>query len=221
MFCRKCGTEINDTEKFCPKCGTEVVVQQSAPSQGFTMDNCFNGSTVNELQPQKKFPVLAVSVIAGGAVLVIGLIVLVASLVFSKGYEKPISNMMKAIEKQDVKLMLSVFPDEFYEYAEDEMDRDYDDMKDEMEDLLADMEDEYLGDIKIKYEIEDVTDMRNRAIHNIEDLIDGDLEIKKGKVVELDVDIYVDGKREESETMEFNVIKVGFKWYIDPFTAPF
>lgn len=32
MFCKKCGTEINDDSKYCPKCGTKLVNETSVPS---------------------------------------------------------------------------------------------------------------------------------------------------------------------------------------------
>ena len=236
MFCRKCGAEISVTEKFCPMCGTEVIANQAGQagmgeSAGTAIGSdraagefgagTFGVNQTNSQMSAKKFPTLAVAAIAGGGVLLLAIIALVVSFVLPRGYEKPVSNMMKAIEKQDADLILSVFPDEFYEYLEEEYDQEYEDMEEEMEDMLDDLHDEYLGDIKIKYEIKDVSDMRNREMKDIEDAFENYFEIKDGKVIDLDMDIYVDGKREEADELELNVIKIGFKWYIDPYSTPF
>lgn len=51
MFCRKCGQQIQETDKFCPSCGTPVV---SIPQQGSTKPKTSQQSTPPGTRPQKK-----------------------------------------------------------------------------------------------------------------------------------------------------------------------
>ena len=34
MYCKKCGTEQKNGQKFCPKCGEPFVVSNDTPNQG-------------------------------------------------------------------------------------------------------------------------------------------------------------------------------------------
>lgn len=36
MFCRKCGTQFGDEDRFCPSCGTEVTKTENIPGNGQT-----------------------------------------------------------------------------------------------------------------------------------------------------------------------------------------
>lgn len=39
MFCKNCGTQINENQKFCPKCGTEVIKKSNAESKNNIQKN--------------------------------------------------------------------------------------------------------------------------------------------------------------------------------------
>lgn len=208
MFCRKCGAQISGNEKFCPKCGAPVVsVQQASPGMPGSVPQ--TGYAV----PQKKPPYLAIGLIAVIAVVVI---VAVRLLFFQSSYETTVKNFMKAIETQDEKLLLSVFPSKVLEEMADEMDMDKEEMEEELGEMFSSLSDEYDGKIRVKYEIEDEHRLKKSQMRNIEDDMYNCIEIKEGKNLEISMELYVDGDKEEEEDMTLRVIKVGRKWYIDP-----
>lgn len=209
MFCRKCGEQVSGSEKFCPKCGAQIVAVQNTGNGGF------GGTTVETgaVGGQKKVPYLAIGAIA---LVVIVAIVLVKTLFFSNNYEKPVKTFIKAIEKQDVDMLLSVFPDEIYEYMEEESGMDEDEVLEYLEYSVESMSDYYLGDIKIKYEIDDATDLSKREISDIEDDFYDIMEIKDGKEIDIEIKVYVDGEKMEDTETTMEVIKVGGKWYLNP-----
>lgn len=45
MFCKNCGTEISDTEKFCGKCGTPVETQKTSVATPTTPDLGISSNT--------------------------------------------------------------------------------------------------------------------------------------------------------------------------------
>lgn len=207
MFCRKCGEQISGAEKFCPKCGAQVVMTQQ-PNPGNP-----GGPGKAQGTGKKNVPYLAIGAIA---IVLIVVIVLVKSLFFSNNYEKPIENVMKAIEKQDIDLLMSVFPDEIYEYLEEETGMDADEVIEYMEDSMESMADMYLGDIQIKYEIDDATELSKKEIKEIEEELYDIIDVKEGKAVDVEMKMYVDGEKVEDSETTMNVIKVGGKWYLDP-----
>lgn len=204
MFCRKCGAQISGNEKFCPKCGAQVV---STPQGGVT------GGGTGYAVPKKKTPYLAI-----GLIVIIAIVVIIAvrALFFSSDYETPVKNLMKAMEKQDVKLLMSTMPDEIFDALAEEMDMDREDIEDSLDDMVSELSDEYDGKIRIEYEIEDTHKLKKSQIKDIEDELYDAVEIKEGKSLEISTEIYIDGDKEEEEEMTLNVIKVGRKWYIDP-----
>lgn len=206
MFCRKCGEQISGNEKFCPKCGAPVVSAQQPGMQGA-------GRPGGTAAAKKKPPYLAIGLIAVVAIVVI---VAVKMLFFSNNYEKPVKNLMKSIEKQDTKLLMSTIPDDVFDVLEEELDMDKDEIVDQLDGMISELADEYDGKIKVEYEIEDVHKLKKSEIKEIEDELYDSVEIKEGKRLEISTVFYVDGEVEEEEDMYLNVIKVGGKWYIDP-----
>ncbi|MBO5460579.1 MAG: zinc ribbon domain-containing protein [Ruminococcus sp.] len=212
MFCRKCGAQISGAEKFCPQCGAQVIPAQQ-PNNGSGFQAGPASQPVKAAAGKNKVPYLAIGALVIIAVIVI---VLVKTLFFSNNYEKPIKNFMKAVEEQDTDLLLSVFPDEIYEYMEEETGMDEEEVEEYMEYSVESMADYYLGDIKIKYEIDDVRDLSKGEIQDIEDEFYDIMDIKDGKSVEIETKVYVDGEKVEDEDITLEVIKVGGKWYLNP-----
>lgn len=206
MFCRKCGEQISGNEKFCPRCGAPVTSTPQPGMQGA-------GRSAGAAAAKKKPPYLAIGLIAVVAIVVI---VAVKLLFFSNNYEKPVKNLMKSIEKQDTKLLISTIPDDVFDVLEEELGMDKDEIVDQLDGMISDIADEYDGKIKVEYEIEDVHKLKKSEIKEIEDGLFDSVEIKEGKRLEISTVFYVDGEIEEEEDMELNVIKVGGKWYIDP-----
>lgn len=51
MFCRKCGTEIQDRSKFCKKCGTEVILSSE---KNRSVENVENKEKIDKKEENKK-----------------------------------------------------------------------------------------------------------------------------------------------------------------------
>lgn len=120
-FCTKCGRELTAGNKFCPGCGAPVpadtVNQGTVPTQGgmpaySEMQGSAGGISspmgysagIPAAKAKSKIPVLA----AGAAVIIIVLFIVV-KLMSGGGYKKPIENLEKGLNKQDVKLITSAF----------------------------------------------------------------------------------------------------------------
>ena len=199
MFCRKCGQKLEGVEKFCPKCGAEVVQVQMP--QGVTKE------------PGKTNLYIGIGVIC---VLAVVVLLGVKALFFTSDYEKPIKNFVKAVETQDVKLFVSVIPEEAIEAGLEQAGMDKELFMEMAEAEGLDYLDDYDGKIKIKYEIEDERKLDKSEIRDIESELFNTVEIKEGKEVEIYIELYVDGELEDASSGDMNVIKVGRKWYIDP-----
>ena len=59
MFCEKCGTQLEDTDKFCPKCGTPAPVSTDAPVPSGQPEN--NTQAAAPVPEQPKEDALAVT----------------------------------------------------------------------------------------------------------------------------------------------------------------
>ena len=138
-------------------------------------------------------------------------------------YKSVVKTMTKAMEECDGEKMIKIFPEELMEIlCEEQFDDDYDDMVDDLEDSLKDTmdwwEDQYGRDIKLTYEIDDADELDEDEIEAImdyyDDVMDLDLDIKKG--YEVEVEMTIEGKDDDdSEDMVLTIIKVGSKWYVD------
>lgn len=120
-FCTKCGRELTVGAKFCPGCGAPIpggtVNPEPVPPQGGMpayggMQGASGGMYAPMGAPagapaakaKSKIPVVA----AGAAVIILVLFVIVR-LMSGGGYKKPIENLERGLNKQDVKLISSAF----------------------------------------------------------------------------------------------------------------
>lgn len=133
------------------------------------------------------------------------------------GYEDIVKTMMEAIEKQDMNLLLSIYPEEAIDKTAELMGTE----RSEVGNYIAEsfgymLEDyEYNGDIKVKYTIKEVQKLDNETVRSIENSYENGIKVKKGKLVRIAADIYVDSDKKDSETLSFRVFKSGEKWYMD------
>lgn len=200
MFCGKCGTEISEGDKFCPKCGTPVESNGDSQSKN-----------------KKRPPYFAIAAIV--------LLVIAAIIIFrgcmGNTYEDPVKTMVKAMENKDVDKMFSLIPKEYWKVMEKDLGIDTDVFKRSLKSkLVENMNDEYDGKLTIKYEIEDVDNYSEKEIESMKGYYKNaglsKLDIKEAKEVSVDLTIYVDGKKEDTDTMDITVIKIGRKWYLSP-----
>lgn len=221
MFCKKCGTQINDNAKFCPKCGTQVTAARGSQQTGYRSENSGASGTVVE-QREKKAPYFAIAAIA---ILVIVVAFVLRSCIAGNDYKAPINSLIKGIEKRDGKMIMEAFPDEMLELLAEEAGCDREELPEKLEDVFDyKIEDVNLSDIdyKVDYEIREELELSEREIKDIEEEMEEEeiyVEIEAGKEVDITMIISVESRDSvENQDMAFEVIKIDGKWYINLFS---
>lgn len=202
MFCGYCGQQNPDDSLFCSNCGASLQPSPAANTP-VTGVSDFGGSR----GPDSRTIKIICAAAGGVAVLVLLIVLLVNAL--GGGETKPVKTFLTGLETCNVEKMLSVFPDEVM----DEADLDKSDIRDLQEELEDIMDDE---DVKISFEIKDTKDVKRSALRELQELYDDeyDLEVTDARTIKAKVTAEVDGDKEK-ETMEFGVVKIGGKWYMD------
>ena len=102
MYCRKCGTQIEDTALFCSNCGERL------------------SSTGTSVQNQPKKNMKKVSFLLRAIVGVVLLVILIVYLIGGVGYKRTLNNYFKAHENNDADLMYnSVVAQYWIDYVEE------------------------------------------------------------------------------------------------------
>ena len=233
-FCPKCGSPVTKSaadqdganSSLAGDAGNEARVRGGSANLGGMnggsglsgkMPNGGSGSGGQTATGNKrKVPIFAI-----GAIAIVTVVVIFVLKAFQGGsYETPIKNMVEGTEKLDGKQIMKALPDEAIELIEEEMGYSLDEMAEELEDSFSNIMGVDLTEIdfELDYEIEDEFDLSEREIAEIEDELaeEGlELDIKKGKKVELKLTGTVEGEELERD-MTLQVIKVGGSWYINP-----
>ncbi len=208
-FCENCGSELKDTDNVCPNCGAAVTEATKDVKEEVKQTTTTNNA---EKVPQNKKSFALIGGIAGGVVLL--LIIILAICLGGKGYEKPIKNLCKSIEKANTSTFLKVFPDIMVkeEGLKDEID------KDDMKDLKESLEDTYGKNVKITYKVKDKEKIDKDDLKDLQEELEDEYGKKsKTKIsdgYELTVDIKFKGKDDHKtlEDVKINVYKIGGKW---------
>ena len=159
---------------------------------------------------------------ACGLVIII-LIIILASAISSKPYEKPIDYMFTAFEKQDGKMLEKAFPDYMNDIAEDNMDSKYDSVaeyyEDEMLEMVVDgLEDDYGDNIKIKFKTIKKKELKKKDLKELEDRVedyyDEKIDVQKGYEVKIKATIKGKDDKETNNTW-IKVYKIDGKWCVD------
>ena len=238
MFCKNCGSQFPDGEKFCPNCGTAVSAEEvnNAAASGAGVNPAASVPSFDA--PGKKGNKIVPIVIAVVAVLAV---FIVLSLLFGNKEKKVIKNYFKALQKQDTKAMMECITpnmDEFSDVLEKAYDVDTEEYCDVMDSaakaLWEGLEDE--GKVKFEYEIKDIEkvgklDKLKKDYHDIKDIddfrdafedqfeesYDIDVEdIKTVYIAKIKWTLNVDKKKVGSDTDIVAVYKYKSKWYITP-----
>lgn len=224
MFCEKCGTALEDGAAFCSNCGEafgSVVVAPVAPAEpvvdnGYDAGADYNvGADAAAKTPNNKNKIIA---IAAAAVVVIVAVVLV--LVLCTGGAKKTLNKYLDIRynaEGSVKSFVSyMYPDEILEERLEDMDMTEDEYIVELEESLEEYKEEMEDEgISYKFEILNEKDMKAKDLRDYnEELEDYGIEASKGKVFKVKVIEYIDGDKEDSNTIEVELVKIGGSWYI-------
>ncbi len=206
-------------------------VAPQAPQQGFNLPqaNAPAGNPVDQAKEaaqkvlkNKNLPMIA------GIVVAVVVVILLASLLFGKGYEKPIDKYFDTMYKGKVKNIESLMPKEAWEYIVDEY--EYLDVED-VDELIEGIEEGYTnyyedeltdnyGEFdKYDYEIKKAKKVSDNKLEKIaESLADNyDIDedsVKKAYKLEFDGEILFEDEDIDLDDRELYSVKVGGKWYV-------
>ncbi len=256
MFCKNCGTQIDDTQKFCPKCGAPVQqagqsgqnagaaaqpngqpqggYQQQMNGAGYQQGGYnagyqqppYNGYPQGGQAPKKSSGKPVVFIVIGIIVLiaiVVAVIFGVRSCTAGNSYTAPVDSFMEGMEKQDGDRIMDAFSDGTIKALEEQSGYSKSELADMFEEMFAGSigTDIKVGAYQVDYEIIDEEDLSKDEIADIQDEFDSqgvDEKIQAAKSLEVNMIIGMEDVTDETyeESMDFQVIKVGGKWYIDP-----
>lgn len=224
MFCKNCGSQINEGQKFCPNCGMQV--QQESNQNAGESQNSYQQAPVNSYQqpqygeyhqegaksPKKKSntTIIVVCVILGVAVIVAAAAGIFLGLKFfgknsGKGsglpfsqkessYTDPLDSLMKGMEEQDGEILLDAFSDGTIEILEEQSGYSKEDIADMFEEIFISS----MGDTNVKpgsYQVE-------YEIVNEEEITGSDLE-----EIQQEFDsVGLDEKIEEAKALELTLV---------------
>ena len=198
-FCGHCGSTLADNATFCPNCGA-AITDQGMPQQQFNQP-AFQQAMPNAMGAPKagmsKNAKLAI-IIAACAVAV-GLIVWLIIVLLGGGYEKPLKNYVKALEKQDVDLFVESVTPSGSLGALDTLSESS--AKSQYSSRVKNIINKYGEDYKISYEILEKTEMSNTET----------LGLFEGYTLKVKFTV-AGSKKEGSVTKKVRVIKTGGKW---------
>lgn len=219
-FCKYCGKQLSENE-IC-NCRT--------PEKKYTPDVDFDGIS----QETTETPVKKTRKLTGKNFILIPVILLVIIAVFSgisysaNAYKRPLKNMVRGINKNNIELILSqvMTEDMLEDFKENAVDDDSnwkefcEDTEEGMEELKEYIEDDFGKHFKISAEILSKKDAKKREIKNLEKVCDeNDMDCEIKKAYKLKTELTFKGKSEE-KTMKLNVYSVklageGWKLMLD------
>lgn len=201
MFCKYCGTELDDNSNICAAC--------AAKEQESAKETAGAAKFATEVMGKKSNMIIA----AAAAAIVLIVIILAAAL-STPAYEKPVEYFITGISNGSYKTMKKAMPKFVIEELED---NSYFDMEDMIEEAHDEMIDEYGKSVKLTYKVKRKKSIDKDDLEDIEDMIDDyyDKEIKVSKGYELRVEMILKAKGEsEKEKIDINVYKINGKWYL-------
>lgn len=234
MFCKNCGTEVQEGVSFCANCGTPVTAEApvaAAPEAPAAAPKSVNSNLIR-----------LIALAAAAVILIVGFVAILggnsAKAVAKKYVKAQIEGDVKAAYGLMVGKMQKYVEEEVFDEYEDEM---FDAMEEQCEEYdikakinnfnqyysaakkvnAAQMKEQYGKNYKVTIEIRDIENMRSSELEEIQEgYEDEDLEdyvkarkIKKGKIVT--VKIIIDGKEDtQAYDKEIYVVKYGGQWKV-------
>lgn len=202
MFCRYCGNEMAETERFCKACGKERIAE---------MAEAVNMKKRGKKAKRWVIALIAVLVVAVGT----------GAIIFYRqqtGYKKAVKDFFTAMETSDAQLFLDV-TSSMYKNTNQEM-SESDILKETQEDLDDWMEEyeEDCGTIdKISYKIYDVESysyLQLQAINSFNEALGYDEDLVSDAVV-VHVQCIMEGRYKTQKCpVDITVLKVDGKWGI-------
>lgn len=210
-FCSNCGNELAEDAKFCGGCGA-AQTQQAQPQEAVNQQPAHETPVAN--QGKKNQKPLIIGAAAAAVTFFIAFILVIALLFSGGGYQKPIKNMIKGMEKKNYDTFVKAFPEETQEYFDELLERGNYTKSAFMKERLADLESEYGKNIKLSYKITDKTRIKDKdELERIENKYG--LEDTPKAAYEVEVELTIKGSKDkDTEDMDLVVAKIGGKWYI-------
>lgn len=245
MFCKNCGAQMNDNQKFCPNCGTPVQQSETVQTQGNSGQSAGNyayqqapaggypqGTGQSPKKSSGKMPII-IGVIVGVVVLVAAVVGIIFGLQLFRGsngagktgstYTDPIDSLVEGMEKQDGEIMLNAFSDGTLKSLEEESGYSRSEIADMLEEMFTSSMgmDVKVGGYQMDFRVDDEEDITGSDLQEIQDQFESagiDETIEEAKDLELTLIVGMEDVTDETfeDSMDIQVIKIDGKWYIDP-----
>lgn len=195
MFCKNCGAQMNENQKFCPNCGTPVQQSETAQTQGNFQQSPDNytyqqapgsgypqGPGQSPKKKSSKMPII-IGVIVGVVVLIAAVVGVIFGLKFFRGsngggaakigstYTDPIDNLIEGMEKQDGDIMLKAFSDGTLEILEEQSGYSRSEIADMLEEMFTSSigMDVKVGGYQMDFKVDDEEDITGSDLQEIQD----------------------------------------------------
>lgn len=241
-FCKNCGTELADEAAFCKNCGTSTAAPETAPVEASAEASACDCTECNGDCAQQEAPAAQETGFAGavngfiaklknkdknallitcGAALTLVIILVLAIVLSGGGAEDAADNYFKVAYKGKASKVEDLAPESYWEYADDELSVDVEDVEECIEDFYdtsIDMYEEMVGkDVSFSYEIVDTDEVGESDLDKIKDYLKSHYDIAKKDVdeaVELELEIVIEGDDDEDELEEtIYAVKIDGDWY--------
>ncbi len=242
VFCSECGTQLSINDKFCPVCGNPTADNTGAPIPQQQINNSFNNNATQQSAPSDNkndsnfFAKHLKQIIIGASGIVILLLLIFAcKTLFSKGYTKPIKDMIKTYNSQSTDIsdyfaVATVWGEaatdyfkttfeigqEIYEDESDDLNEAMEKWSDSMDTYYDKIADKYGEDWKISYKLKKATKLRDAKLEDYQDSWDAYVESLEDELDDLEDDDDVDEKSLKTlektiKKLEKKKIKKGYK----------
>jgi|GEM_PF-2517101 len=243
MFCKKCGEQVVENSKFCGKCGESTEGMDNAMAEGrvpvYTESPMvaptyqaqpMPGTTepIYQQAPQMTGMAVPMKKSSKGKKIGIGVVAIIAIIIAvvlfttlgGKPYEKPLKQLIKGMQNGNASQILDASPDIFVKMLQsDGMTKKeiIEELNEELEYTFRYMANNYGKNFKVKYEIEEVYELKRAEIREIEEDFEyyNDIKIKISQAYELTVELGIIGNSEEEwDSTTVIVGKIDGRWNI-------
>lgn len=204
-YCQNCGSVMNDDQVVCAVCGTQNEVDPAA-AKGFD---------------KSKLPVL-IGVGVGAVAVIVVLVILLTSIFGGGGWKAAYNNYIDVTIKGKFDKVEKLAPKEYWEFVEDEQDKDIDDIKDTLEENYDDtmdmLEEEYGDNISVSFKAEKEKKLKDKKVEKIAEALEEAYDIDEKsvtEVIEVKGEMTIKGSDDDDdEDAEFTFAKIGGTWYM-------
>lgn len=230
MFCKHCGSKINDGAAYCPICGGELgkkVADSSNRQMVSDKIRDFNQVKKKRMSPKKKKKIK----ILAGIICIVIVAAFIGNYIYNMDCKHVVTEYMKlmADEEDYTQQAYKLLPEEYQQsminfYKEDNDGADEAEMLEEKqkdyEDGMQLIENEYGENWKYSFEIKKVEDASRKEIREWKQSIE-DSKVKFNRKIKGMKNVTVkfklqseDGKKNDKSNMNLVVVRLGHKWYI-------